>query len=142
HRALHDEAIARGIRLEYGKRLVGAETGPGGVVATFADGSTAEGDLLVGADGVHSPTRRLIDPGAPGGRYVGLVNFGGYTPGMAPGRPGAWHMIFGRRAFFGYVSDPAGGTVWFANVPGPATTAAERAATSEAQWLAQLADLF
>ena len=28
---------------------------------------------------------RLIDPAAPGGRYVGLVNFGGYTPGTIPG---------------------------------------------------------
>src|SRR5215211_5402458 len=45
--------------------------------------------------------RRLIDPAATSGRYVGLVNFGGYTPASAgTAEPGAWHMIFGRRAFF------------------------------------------
>ena len=144
YQALDDEAAARGIRVEHGRRLVGAEPTPGGgVTATFADGGTATGDLLVGADGVHSVTRRLLDPAAPEGRYVGLVNFGGYTPGAGDGvEPGAWHMIFGRRAFFGYVADPAGGTVWFANVPRPAVTPAERAATSADQWRRRLVELF
>jgi 2-polyprenyl-6-methoxyphenol hydroxylase-like FAD-dependent oxidoreductase len=144
YQALDDEAAARGIRVEHGRRLVGAEPTPGGgVTATFADGGTATGDLLVGADGVHSVTRRLLDPAAPEGRYVGLVNFGGYTPGAGHGvEPGAWHMIFGRRAFFGYVADPAGGTVWFANVPRPAVTPAERAATSADQWRRRLVELF
>jgi 2-polyprenyl-6-methoxyphenol hydroxylase-like FAD-dependent oxidoreductase len=113
------------------------------VAAGFDDGGRASGDLLVGADGVHSATRRLLDPAAPGGRYVGLVNFGGYTPGGAgTGEPGGWRMIFGRRAFFGYVDDPHGGTVWFANVPRPPVTPAERAATTEAQWRRQLVELF
>jgi 2-polyprenyl-6-methoxyphenol hydroxylase-like FAD-dependent oxidoreductase len=144
YRALHDQAAARGIRFEYGRRLVGAEaTAGGGVAATFADGTRATGDLLVGADGVHSVTRRLLDPAASEGRYVGLVNFGGYTPGTDPAiDPGVWHMIFGRRAFFGYVADPAGGTVWFANVPRPAVTPAERTATSGDQWRRQLVELF
>jgi FAD-dependent urate hydroxylase len=144
YRALHDEAAGRGIRIEYGKRLTGAEvTAGGGVVATFEDGTRATGDLLVGADGVHSATRRLLDPAAPAPRYVGLANFGGYTPGGAgAGEPGAWQMIFGRRAFFGYVDDPDGGTVWFANVPRPAVTPAERAATTPEQWQRQLVELF
>ena len=51
-------------------------------------------------------------------------------------------MIFGRRAFFGHVADPAGGTVWFANVPRPAVSAAERAATTAEQWQRQLVELF
>jgi FAD-dependent urate hydroxylase len=144
YRALQEEAAARGIRIEHGRRLVGAEvTAGGGVVAAFADGTRAAGDLLVGADGVHSTTRRLLDPAAPAGRYVGLVNFGGYTPDSAgAAEPGAWHMIFGRRAFFGYVVDPDGGTVWFANVPRPAVTAAERAATGNEEWQRQLVELF
>jgi FAD-dependent urate hydroxylase len=143
YHALHEEATARGIRIQYGKRLVGAEPAAGGgVVAAFEDGTWATGDLLVGADGVHSPTRRLIDPAAPSPRYVGLVNFGGYTAGSAAGEPGVWHMIFGRRAFFGYVTDLDGGTVWFANVPRPAVSPAERAATTAGQWQRQLLDLF
>jgi FAD-dependent urate hydroxylase len=143
YQTLHEEAAARGIGVHYGKRLVGAEPAAGGgVVAAFEDGTRVAGDLLVGADGVHSPTRRLIDPAAPSPRYVGLVNFGGSIPGSAIGEPGVWRMIFGRRAFFGYVPDPAGGTVWFANVPRPAVTPAERAATTAEQWRRQLVELF
>jgi FAD-dependent urate hydroxylase len=144
YRALHQQAADRGIALEYGRRLVRAEVTAGGeVVATFDDGTRAIGDLLVGADGVHSATRRLIDPAAPAPRYVGLVNFGGYTPDSAGvAEPGVWHMIFGRQAFFGYVMDPAGGTVWFANVPRPAVSAAERAATTDDQWRRRLLELF
>jgi FAD-dependent urate hydroxylase len=144
YRALHAEAAGRGIRVEFGKRLVDAAAAPGGgVVARFDDGTTATADLLVGADGVHSVTRRMIDPAAPEGRYVGLVNFGGYTHDAAAGaEPGIWYMIFGRRAFFGYVVDPGGGTVWFANVPRPQVGRAERAATTPDQWRRQLVDLF
>jgi FAD-dependent urate hydroxylase len=144
YRALQQQAAGRGIPFEFGRRLVDAGAGPqGGVVARFEDGTETTGDLLVGADGVHSATRRLIDPAAPGGRYVGLVNFGGYTPEAAAGaEPGAWHMIFGRRAFFGYVVDPAGGTVWFANVPRAQVSRAERDATTAEQWRRQLVELF
>jgi 2-polyprenyl-6-methoxyphenol hydroxylase-like FAD-dependent oxidoreductase len=144
YRTLLGQAADRGIPIEYGKRLLDAEpTADGGVLARFDDGTTAAGDVLVGADGIHSVTRRLLDPAAPEGRYVGLVNYGGYTPNATPGgERGAWHMTFGRRAFFGYVIDPAGGTIWFANVPRAKVTQAERAATSAQQWQAQLVDLF
>ena len=108
----------------------------------FEDGSHAVGDLLVGCDGVHSVTRTIIDPDAPTPRYVGLLNFGGYTPGTAVGEEGAWHMIFGARAFFGYVPDAAGGTVWFANVPRHPSNRAERESTTAEQWKDRLIELF
>jgi 2-polyprenyl-6-methoxyphenol hydroxylase-like FAD-dependent oxidoreductase len=144
YRTLLRQAADRGIPIEYGKRLIDAAPAPdGGVLAHLDDGSRAAGDLLIGADGIHSVTRRLIDPAAPEGRYVGLVNFGGYTPDAAPaGERGAWHMICGWRAFFGYVVDPAGGTIWFANVPRAQVSEAERAATSAEQWRRQLVELF
>jgi 2-polyprenyl-6-methoxyphenol hydroxylase-like FAD-dependent oxidoreductase len=40
------------------------------------------------------------------------------------------------------VVDPAGGTVWFANVPGPKVSPAERAATTAEQWQRRLVELF
>ena len=108
----------------------------------FEDGSDAVGDLLIGSDGVHSAVRTIIDPRSPPPRFVGLLNFGGYTAGVQHGEPGAWHMIFGARAFFGYVADASGGTVWFANVPRHAATRAERDATGEAEWKRWLVELF
>jgi 2-polyprenyl-6-methoxyphenol hydroxylase-like FAD-dependent oxidoreductase len=141
HRALHDQATGRGIEIHYGKRLLTAEATARGVAARFDDGSDAFGDLLVGCDGVHSIARRLVDPAAPGPRYVGLLNFGGYTPRAAVAASGAWHMIFGRRAFFGYVTDPAGGTVWFANVPRHPASPDERQSTGADEWKRWLLEL-
>lgn len=135
--ALRDAAMDRGVRVEHGARLVEAHpTADGGVVAVFADGREVEGDVLIGADGIHSTVRSIIDPAAPVPRYAGLVNFGGYTPGHAPAEaePGAWHMVFGKEAFFGYVVDPNGGTVWFVNLPRPQVGVDERRRTTEARW--------
>lgn len=141
HRVLHDEAAHRGVRIEYGTRLTTAEVTEAGVRARFDDGSSAAGDLLIGCDGIHSPTRAIIDRRAPAPRYVGLLNFGGYTRGIA-GEAATWHMIFGARAFFGYVPDGNGGTVWFANVPRHATTQAERTSTATTEWRRWLIELF
>jgi FAD-dependent urate hydroxylase len=143
-RILREEAASRGIRIEHGKRLAMAEqTADGEVVARFDDGTDAKGDLLIGCDGIHSATRRIIDPNAPAGRYVGLTNFGGYTERMSlDAEPGKWHMVFGKHAFFGYVVDPSGGAVWFANVPRSPIGTEERATTTTEQWTQQLVDLF
>ena len=141
---LRDEAVRRGVPIEYGKRLVSAESTGGGVTATFADGSTATGDLLIGADGLRSVTRTIIDPDAPAPRYVPLLNAGGYARGVElPGEPGVMHMFFGRRCFFSYVKRPDGEVWWFANPPQPKElTAAELAAITPARWRANLHDLF
>jgi 2-polyprenyl-6-methoxyphenol hydroxylase-like FAD-dependent oxidoreductase len=143
-RILLDEAIRRGIRVEFDRRVVDAVVDSSGqATATFTDGSTARGDVLVGADGIHSATRKLIDPSAPSGRFVGLTNFGGITRGVSLDvEPQAWHMIFGRRAFFGYIPTPDGDVVWFVNWPRDQISAEERATTTPAAWKQQLAALF
>ena len=143
-RILLDEAIRRGILVEFGRRLADATiVGDGSVTAAFEDGSRAHGDLLVGADGIHSATRRIIDPGAPSGRFVGLTNFGGVTRGAAGNvEPEAWHMIFGHRAFFGYHAVPNGDVIWFVNWPRAEISRDERATTSDDAWKEQLIGLF
>lgn len=114
--ALRSEAVRRGVRIEYGKRLITASSSKDGVTATFADGTTADGDLLIGADGLRSATRTVIDPKAPPPRYVPLLNAGGYARGLdLDAEPGRMHMMFGRNCFYAYVVDPAGDVWWFAN---------------------------
>jgi len=145
YRTLRDEALRRGARVEYGKRLVDAGITPdGGVVARFEDGTEAEGNLLIGADGIHSRTRRIVDPAAPGARYIPVLNIGGYASDVrVPADPGTFRMIFGKRAFFGYAVHPSGEVWWFANPPRsdePSKT--ELAAISTKQWRKMLADLF
>ncbi|MGA8117553.1 MAG: NAD(P)/FAD-dependent oxidoreductase [Actinocatenispora sp.] len=116
--ALHDEARARGVRVEYGRRLVDAQDTGTGIRAVFADGSDALGDILIGCDGIHSTVRRIIDPAAPAPTYTGLTTTGGYARGVAVDtEPGSYEMIFGRRAFFGYAAASRDEVWWFANLP-------------------------
>jgi 2-polyprenyl-6-methoxyphenol hydroxylase-like FAD-dependent oxidoreductase len=139
--ALRDEALRRDVRIVYGKRLSDVS---GQVRARFTDGTSAEGDLLIGADGLKSRVRALIDPEAPPARFVGLLNFGGYARGLSlPGSPGTYHMIFGKRSFFAWILHPNGEVWWFAN-PWRAEepSEAELAATSQEAWRAELLDLF
>jgi len=146
YRALYEAARGRGIDVHHGKRLVDAEVvANGGVTARFEDGTRATGDLLIGADGIHSRTRRIIDLAAPAPRHLGLGNVGGFTrTGAVTMTPGAYVMTFGKRAFFGYVVHPSGEIWWFANPPS-ARRAARRVVpetlTSD-QWKARLIDLF
>ncbi len=144
YRALHDEATSRGIPIEHDRRLVDAETTPdGGVVARFEDGTEAAGDLLVGADGIHSRTRRIIDPTAPEPRYTGLGNIGGFSRNASVDtKPGTYVMVWGKRVFFGYTVSPSGEIWWFANPPSAKEpTRAELAATT-GHWKRRLIGLF
>jgi len=139
--ALRDEAVRRGVQIEYGRRLTDASVKNSCVTAVFEDGSTATGDLLVGADGLRSRTRTLIDPSAPRARHVGLLNTGGFAAGLkVPGTPGVQHFIFGRRCFFGYLVSPTGEVWWFANPPSPREPTAEELAATP--WRARLMELF
>lgn len=105
--ALLDAAENRGIQVEHGKRLIGAQHVDGGVRASFSDGSDATADILIGCDGIHSTVRGIIDPNAPVPTYAGLVNLDGFVRGVpVEARPGTYHMIFGKRAFFGYAMLP------------------------------------
>ena len=143
---LADEARRRGIRIDHGRQLVGAERQGDTVVARFADSTTEVADLLVGADGVHSLVRRIIDPAAPQGRYVGLTNFGGVTSARdvtgVTIEPESWQLTFGRKAFFGAQRAPNGDIVWFVNAPRDEISRSERASTSLETWQTWLASLF
>ncbi|MGI5126956.1 FAD-dependent oxidoreductase [Pseudonocardia sp. CA-107938] len=143
HRALHDIAVARGIPFEYGKRLVGATPSIGGVTATFADGTSVRADVLVGADGVHSGVRRIIDPAAPAAGYTGLLAFEGRTDLDVPGGADTMTFAFGRRAYYLYWGLPGGGSVWGANLPSPEPLSRRKAQERpKAEWLKVLADTY
>jgi 2-polyprenyl-6-methoxyphenol hydroxylase-like FAD-dependent oxidoreductase len=51
-----------GLDVQWNKSITGFDTTSSGVVGKFQDGTTAEGKLLVGADGATSKLRRIICP--------------------------------------------------------------------------------
>lgn len=122
HQVLREEALRRGIPIEYGKRLRSLQTDPDGktVTAMFEDGSSASGDFVVGCDGIHSQTRKSILPDAPAPEYTGLISFGGYMHSeRVPYVPGVMNLVFGKRAFFGYLVKSSGEIYWFGNLSYP-----------------------
>jgi hypothetical protein len=56
----------------------------------FADGTDATGDVLTGADGIHSTVRKLLDPAAPAPTYTGLINPNSHGITLT-----AWGPVFG-----------------------------------------------
>lgn len=76
--ALLAEALPKE-RAHAGHRLVGIEEKGQRVVARFDDGGSAEAELLIGADGIHSRVRHLtFGPEKP--RFTGCVAWRGLVP--------------------------------------------------------------
>ena len=105
-------ALPRGtVRL--GSELLGFDQEGAGVVARFADGSEERGDLLLGADGIHSSVRaRLFGRSAP--RYAGYTAWRGVADagnGLLPEEVGL--NLWGRGSEFGLAGIGGGRFYWF-----------------------------
>ncbi|MER5727276.1 FAD-dependent monooxygenase [Streptomyces sp. NPDC002138] len=144
YRAIYDEAEARSVVIHHGKRLTAATDTGSGITAHFSDGTRASADILIGADGIRSTVRPLIEPAAPQPHYAGLVCFGARLDACGlPSTDGVMYMCFGKRAFFGYQVFDDSSAVWFANLPrrDPMTTGEARAIGAE-QWMRTLRTAF
>lgn len=140
YRALYDVAVAGGVRFEHGKRLATLENDG---TARFADGTTATADVIVGADGVHSTVRGLIDPDTPGPGFTGLLGLESVVDRPVPTEPGTMHFAFGKRAYYLYWRRPDGRTGFGANLPAeqPMSLTEARAVPAE-EWLRRLRDAY
>ena len=121
YHALHNAALEVGINIEHNKRLVNAKESETAITAIFEDGSTASGTVLIGADGLRSSTRKLIDLVDVKPQYTGMGNCGGFVSNTELstklGKSGEYHMIWGKHCFFGYTISQDGEVWWFANPP-------------------------
>ncbi|MFI8281161.1 FAD-dependent oxidoreductase [Streptomyces sp. NPDC085929] len=144
YRAIYDEAERRSVPIHHGKRLTDTTDTESGVTAHFADGTQASADILIGADGIRSTVRPLIDPVAPQPNYAGLVCFGArmHQSGL-PSTNGVMYMCFGKRAFFGYQVFDDSSAVWFVNLPHVLPmTVAEAQAIGTKEWMRTLQTAF
>jgi 2-polyprenyl-6-methoxyphenol hydroxylase-like FAD-dependent oxidoreductase len=85
-----------------GKDLLGMSQTADGVTAHFADGASAAGDLMVGADGFRSSVRSLVLPEVQP-RYAGYV---------------AWRGLADERAVLGVLPPALFGSLVFSLPPG------------------------
>ncbi|MEV6297359.1 FAD-dependent monooxygenase [Streptomyces sp. NPDC051896] len=115
-------AAVPGEWIRLGARCTAVEAGSDSVLLRFADGSRAEADVVVGADGVHSVVRGAVTEPAPP-EYSGLCAFRTIVPAHAapdfalrraqtlwlgPGRHFVHYPIAGGRAVNVFAAAPAG----------------------------------
>lgn len=125
HGILVDAAVEQGIPIHYGKKLKNIHDREGQpVIAAFEDGTTAEGDLLIGADGINSSTRNIVLPESPSPEFTGVIGIGGFTDARAAEgsgvAPNVLYMSFGPGEFFGFsriCPGDANAIGWWVNLP-------------------------
>jgi 2-polyprenyl-6-methoxyphenol hydroxylase-like FAD-dependent oxidoreductase len=110
-------------RVRLGKACVSVAQDERGIAATFADGHVVRGDVLIGADGLHSVVRTTLHGDRPP-RYSGYTAWRGVVSfdhaKLLPGE--SW----GPARRFGHIPMSQGRVYWFAtdNVPAGGRAAA------------------
>lgn len=101
--------------IQLGTRYPGFTQKRGQVCAHFADGREVHGDVLIGADGVHSATRaQLFGKAMP--RYAGYTCWRGIA---RIAREGIETWAWGNRMQFGVIPMSRGRAYWFAQQRAP-----------------------
>ncbi len=116
-KTLREEILSKGITLNFGKKLKDIENiGELKVTAHFEDGTSTEGDFLIGCDGIYSRTRRIIMPDAPIPHYTKVVVTGGFAKAKIKNKiPHVIHSNYGKKAFLAYFILPNQEDVWWWN---------------------------
>ncbi|MEU6584187.1 NAD(P)/FAD-dependent oxidoreductase [Nocardia sp. NPDC046763] len=89
-----------------------------GVTATFTDGRTARGTVLVGADGLQSRVRAHMHGMTPA-RHPGYAHWSGISESDGGAPVGAFRILHGRSARFAFFHLGDGRVCWWAVRKGP-----------------------
>jgi FAD-dependent urate hydroxylase len=118
--------------INFGMRMVSVDDDGEQVTATFADGSTATGDLLIGADGAKSLIREYVLGGPVERRYAGYVNFNGLVPiDPSVGPPDQWTTYVGEGKRVSVMPVANDRFYFFFDVPAPAGLPYERGTATD-----------
>ena len=119
HRSELLNVLAQGVgaaNIHLGQVCTSIDQDSDGVTATFANGATARGDILIGADGLHSVVRAWLGHDGPI-RYRGYTAWRAIVPfdtsSVIPGE------TWGRGCRFGLLPVTGGRVYWFATSNAP-----------------------
>lgn len=134
-KAIFSRARSEGLGIAFEKCLVDISHDSRAVAAHFSDGTCAEGDFLIGADGVHSAVRQQVVAAHP--EPSGFIGLGGFVPRAVlerSGIAGRLVLTFGQVGFFGYGlfgSREEDGAMWWSTLPGSSADAAAFRSTDQ-----------
>lgn len=138
---LRQAAADNGVDIVLGERLATASRQADSVRVQLAGGATITADLLVGADGIWSTTRRLLDPTAPEPAYAGLYTISGFAESADVATDeSVFNMVMARGGAFIHLRHPDGRIWWQAQVTSKQEPARE--GVTDAEWLRVLGDTF
>ena len=135
------KVISIGIPIEFGKRLADVKETDEKVTAHFEDGTCAEGDFLIGCDGLRSKTRDVIMPDAPLPEYSGTVVIGSEMGKTTDHNleSNAFHMTLAKNTLCGASVEADNNMVWWSYVPYPEESIkTELKNISDEQWTKKL----
>jgi 2-polyprenyl-6-methoxyphenol hydroxylase-like FAD-dependent oxidoreductase len=106
--------------LHLGKRCTGLTQAQDGVTVQFQDGTQVAGDVLVGADGIHSVIRQALFPDAAL-RYSGQTCYRGIAiMDLPPSLARTCWEVWGGESRFGFSALGPRQVYWFAPITAPA----------------------
>lgn len=107
--------------VQWDSKLESANVQGDGVALHFANGSSADADLVVGSDGANSRLRNLVTPVRPS--YVGVTLVEGIVPEAHDAIPAIWEklggaalMAMGGRRTLGMSTKPDGSVLFYAGL--------------------------
>ncbi|WP_216905495.1 FAD-dependent monooxygenase [Nocardia noduli] len=106
-------------RVRTGAEVVAVQSDHTGVTVELSDGSVERGDLLIGADGVHSTVRSALFGPSPA-RYNGHIAWRGVAElrhDLIP--PGSFYGLFGPGTRFAFYDVAPGKVHWMSVANGP-----------------------
>ena len=110
---MREQTESRGITIEWGKKLETITTNDDGeITACFEDKSFVSGNCIIGCDGLHSRTRKIIFPGGPVPKFSGYVAAGAITPNHTKRPQNELSFHFGKKAYMIYFVNPDNEAMW------------------------------
>lgn len=83
--------------INMGMRCVEVKQDANSATAIFEDGTTATGDVIIGADGIHSVVREYLGGGKVEPRYAGYINWNGIVQASPDlGESDVWVIYVGK----------------------------------------------
>ena len=117
--------------VQWGRKATGFRQDADGVTLTFADGSEEHGQVLIGADGINSMTRTVLQ-GEIKPRPAGYQDWGAVVEFTHPKAPAGYYPTYwGPGTRLGIANIGGGRVYWAAALPRPEGTAVEAPALDE-----------
>ena len=113
-KAMREEAESRGIKIQWSKKLQDIKNTEGNSIVTayFDDDSKVSGDYIIGCDGIHSRTRKIILPDGPEPKYFGNVAAGAITPSPTKQNQNELTFHLGKKAYMNYFVSSENEIMW------------------------------